>query len=104
MSRKSGHKVKSKLVVSRKRKECKLEAGIMTKRKGRPPKNYVISEADKAAELKYIISLKEARIKLLEMEKKRMRDFLSLRKKAGKYMVSYRYKEKYIISRLARYL
>ena len=45
----------------------KLEAGIALKRKGRPPKNYVVSEQDKVAELKYILVRKEAKIKSLEM-------------------------------------
>ena len=56
----------------------KLEAGIVPKRKGRPPKDYVVSEQDKVAELKYILARKEAKIKSLEMENKLMRDFLSL--------------------------
>ena len=56
----------------------KLEAGIALKRKGRPPKNYVVSEQDKVAELKYILARKEAKIKSLEMENELMRDFLSL--------------------------
>lgn len=56
----------------------KLEAGIALKRKGRPPKDYVISEQDKVAELKYILARKEAKIKSLEMENELMRDFLSL--------------------------
>ena len=40
----------------------KLEAGIAIKRKGRPPKDYVVSEQDKVAELKYILARKEAKI------------------------------------------
>ena len=56
----------------------KLEAGIALKRKGRPPKDYVVSEQDKVAELKYILARKEAKIKSLEMENELMRDFLSL--------------------------
>ena len=56
----------------------KLAAGIALKRKGRPPKNYVVSEQDKVAELKYIITRKDAKIKSLEMENELMRDFLSL--------------------------
>jgi len=59
------------------RKQDKLSAGIILKRKGRPPKDYVISEQDKVAELKYILARKEAKIKLLEMENELMRDFLS---------------------------
>ena len=56
----------------------KLSAGIALKKKGRPPKDYVISEQDKVAELKYILARKDAKIKSLEMENELMRDFLSL--------------------------
>ena len=56
----------------------KLAAGIALKRKGRPPKDYVISEQDKVAELRYILARKDAKIKSLEMENELMRDFLSL--------------------------
>ena len=38
------------------------------RKKGRPPKDYVVSEQDKIAELKYILARKEAKIKSLEME------------------------------------
>ena len=60
------------------RKQRKLAAGIALKRKGRPPKDYVVSEQDKVVELKYILARKEAKIKSLEMENELMRDFLSL--------------------------
>ena len=60
------------------RKQKKLEAGIALKKKGRPPKDYVVREEDKIAELKYIIAKKEAKIKSLEMQNELMRDFLSL--------------------------
>ena len=56
----------------------KLEAGIALKRKGRPPKGYIVSEQDKVAELRYILTRKDAKIKSLEMENELMRDFLSL--------------------------
>lgn len=56
----------------------KTAAGIALKRKGRPPKDYVVSEQDKVAELKYILARKEAKIKSLEMENELIRDFLSL--------------------------
>ena len=56
----------------------KLAAGIALKRKGRPPKDYVVSEQDKVAELKYILARKDDKIKRLEMENELMRDFLSL--------------------------
>ena len=59
-------------------KEQKIEAGISLKRKGRPPKDYVVREEDKIAELRYILARKEAKIKSLEMENELMRDFLSL--------------------------
>ena len=50
------------------------------KKKGRPPKDYVVSKQDKVAELRYILARKEAKIKALEMENELMRDFLSLTK------------------------
>ena len=59
-------------------KEQKIEAGIALKKRGRPPKNYVVREEDKVAELKYILARKEAKIKSLEMENELMRDFLLL--------------------------
>jgi len=60
------------------RNQRKLAAGIALKKKGRPPKDYVVSEYDKVSELKYILARKDARIKSLEMENELMRDFLSL--------------------------
>ena len=60
------------------RRQRKIAAGIMPKRKGRPPKDYVVSEQDKVAELRYILARKDAKIKSLEMENELMRDFLSL--------------------------
>jgi len=59
-------------------RQKKLAAGIVIHRKGRPPKDYEVSEQDKVAELRYILARKESRIKALEMENKLMRDFLSL--------------------------
>ena len=59
-------------------RQKKLAAGIVIRRKGRPSKNYEVSEQDKIAELRYILARKESRIKALEMENKLMRDFLSL--------------------------
>ena len=56
----------------------KIAAGISIKRKGRPPKDYVVSEQDKVAELNYILARKDAKIKSLETENELMRDFLSL--------------------------
>ena len=60
------------------RNQRKLAAGIAIKQKGRPPKDYVVREEDKVAELRYILARKEAKIKSLEMENELMRDFLSL--------------------------
>ena len=59
-------------------KQRKIEAGIALKRKGRPPKDYVVKEEDKVAELRYILARKETKIKTLEMQNELMRDFLSL--------------------------
>ena len=61
-----------------KKKQMKIKAGMSLKRKGRPPKNYVVSEEDRIAELRYIVARKDAKIKSLEMENELMRDFLSL--------------------------
>lgn len=60
------------------RKQRKLAAGLAIRRKGRPSKDYVVSDEDKIKELKYIITRKDAKIKSLEMENELMRDFLSL--------------------------
>ena len=60
------------------RNQRKLAAGIALKKKGRPPKDFVVREEDKIAELKYILVRKDAKIKSLEMENELMRDFLSL--------------------------
>jgi len=60
------------------RNKRKLEAGISLNRKGRTPKDYIVSEETKVAALKYILARKEAKIKQLEMENELMRDFLSL--------------------------
>ncbi|MBP3938998.1 MAG: hypothetical protein IK955_06280 [Clostridia bacterium] len=56
----------------------RVSAGIELKKKGRPPKDYVVREEDKVAELRYIIARKDSKIKTLEMENELMRDFLSL--------------------------
>ena len=45
------------------RRQDKIAAGIALKRKGRPPKEYIVSEQDKVAELKYILARKDAKIK-----------------------------------------
>ncbi len=59
-------------------KQRRIAAGIAIKKKGRPPKDCVVSEQDKVAELRYIIARKDAKIKSMEMENELMRDFLSL--------------------------
>ncbi|MGI6316390.1 MAG: hypothetical protein ACOX17_06940 [Christensenellales bacterium] len=48
------------------------------KRKGRPPKDYFVSDQDKVSELKYILARKDSKIKSLEMENELMRDFFLL--------------------------
>ena len=60
------------------KKQDKIAAGIALRQKGRPPKDYVVREQDKVAELRYILARKEAKIKSLEMENELMKDFLSL--------------------------
>ena len=59
-------------------KQRRVSAGIALRKKGRPPKDYVVKEEDKVAELRYILARKEAKIRSLEMENELMRDFLSL--------------------------
>ena len=59
-------------------KQRRIEAGFALKKKGRPPKNCVVTEGAKIGELRYIIARKNAKIKSLEMENELMRDFLSL--------------------------
>lgn len=59
-------------------KQRKIRAGVAIKAKGRPPKDYEITEDMKINELKYIIARKDLKIKRLEMENELMRDFLSL--------------------------
>lgn len=72
-------KVQIKKFINRYNKsQQKLEAGIALKKKGRPPKDYVVSKQDSITELKYILARKDAKIKSLEMENELMRDFLSL--------------------------
>lgn len=60
------------------KKQEMVKAGIALKKRGRPPKDYVVNEEDKIAELKYILARKEAKINSLKMENELMRDFLSL--------------------------
>ena len=56
----------------------KQASGIALRRKGRPPKDCIVTEDMKIQELKYIIARKDSKIKTLEMENELMRDFLSL--------------------------
>ena len=53
----------------------KLASGMALKRRGRPPKDCVVSEQEKVAELKYILARKDAKIKSLEMENELMRHY-----------------------------
>ena len=59
-------------------KQRKIDAGIALRAKGRPPKDYEITDDMKINELKYIIARKDSKIKRLEMENELMKDFLSL--------------------------
>lgn len=59
------------------RRQEKLAAGIVIRKKGRPTKDSEVTEEEKLAELRYKLSRKEARIKQLEMENELLRDFLS---------------------------
>ena len=68
----------SNFVTRHNSRQRKLAAGIAIKKKGRPPKDYVVGEEDKVAELRYILARKDAKIKSLQMENELMRDFLSL--------------------------
>lgn len=58
--------------------ERKIAAGITLKKKGRPPKDCIVTGEDKVSELKYLLARKESKIRQLEMENELMRDFLSL--------------------------
>ena len=60
------------------KKQRMIEAGIAIRKKGRPSKDYEITEDMKINELKHIIARKDSKIKRLEMENELMRDFLSL--------------------------
>ncbi len=60
------------------RRQDKIAAGVVIKKKGRPAKDSVVTEEDKLTDLRYKLARKDARIKELEMENELMRDFLSL--------------------------
>lgn len=85
---KTGREIQEKFGLSKKqyknfitrynRRQDKIAAGIVIKKKGRPAKDSVVREKDKLADLRYKLARKDARIKQLEMENELMRDFLSL--------------------------
>ena len=58
------------------KRQRQIEAGKALRAKGRPPKDYEITDDMKINELKYIIARKDSKIKRLEMENELMRDFL----------------------------
>ncbi len=65
------------------KKQQKLEAGTVSKHKGRACKNGTelppsVQQLSKLAQLQYKLAMKERHIKALEMENELMRDFLSL--------------------------
>ncbi len=72
-------KLQIKNLISRyNEKQRRIKARVAIRTKGRPPKDYKITENMKINELKYIIARKDTKIKRLEMENELMRDFLSL--------------------------
>ena len=85
---KTGREIREKFGFSKKqyenlinrynRRQEKIAAGIVIRKKGRPSKNPEVTEEDKLADLRYKLARKDARIKQLEMENELMRDFLSL--------------------------
>ena len=57
-------KVQIKKLIERYNKnQRKANAGIALKKRGRPPKGYVVSKKDKVTELRYILNRKDYRIK-----------------------------------------
>ena len=66
------------LITRYNRRQRRIAAGDILKKKGRPLKDDKYTKTDKVNELKYIIARKDAKIKALEMENELMRDFLSL--------------------------
>jgi len=67
---------KHALISRKNQRERKIAAGMVLNKRGRPPKDYVVSEQDKLAELRYRINRKDYRIKQLERENELLRDFL----------------------------
>ena len=64
------------LICRHNRNQQKVAAGIVLKKRGRPAKNYAVTEEDKLADLRYKLNRKDARIQQLEMENELLRDFL----------------------------
>ena len=48
------------------RKQRKIAAGLAIRRKGRPPKDYEVSEADRISELRYIIARKDSKRRIVK--------------------------------------
>lgn len=63
------------MLKRKRRAEARLAAGVI-KKKGRPPKGFIVSEEDQMAELRYKLSRREYRIKQLEAENELLRNFL----------------------------
>ena len=78
LAEKNGYSLNALIGVSEVSTKLGRYEVVRTGKRGRPRKDYVVSEQDRIAELKYILSRKEAKIKSLEMENELMRDFLSL--------------------------
>ena len=72
------YKTVKNMITRENHKREQIKSGIALRAKGRPPKDYEITEDMKINELKYIIARKDSKIKRLEMENELMRDFLLL--------------------------
>jgi len=57
-------------------KKRKMAAGVALKKRGRPPKDSIVTDDDKVSLLRYKLSSKDSLIKQLEMENELFRDFL----------------------------
>ena len=53
-----------------------MAAGVALKKRGRPPKDSIVTDDDKVSLLRYKLSSKDSLIKQLEMENELFRDFL----------------------------
>jgi len=58
-------------------RQKQLATGIVIRRKGRPPKDYEVSEQDKIAELRYILARKESRTGSIKVEWMRSESWLT---------------------------